>query len=80
MVTDRSAFGPAPEVAGRLLTPAGAEVTAVALDGDVRERPVPFWWYAALGVAWAGFVAMAVVLPASLVWRRRRRRSLTGPT
>jgi hypothetical protein len=80
VVTDRSALGPAPEVAGRRLTPTGAEVTAVALEGQVRERPAPFWWYAALGVAWGSFVATALLLPASLVWRRRRRRSFTGPS
>ena len=49
------------------MTPAGAEVTAVALEGEVRERPVPSGWYAALGVAWAGFVATALLLPAFLV-------------
>jgi hypothetical protein len=80
VVTDRSALGPAPEVAGRLLTPTGAEVTAVALEGRVRERPVPSGWYAALGVAWGSFVATAVVLPAILVWWRRRRRSSDRPS
>ena len=63
VVTDHSALGPAPEVAGRLLTPAGAELTVVALEGDVRERPVPSAWYVALGVGLVGFVATALLLP-----------------
>jgi hypothetical protein len=74
VVTDRTAPGPAPEVAGRLLTPAGAALTAVAVDGEVRQRPVPTGWYAALGAAWAAFVAVAVLLPIVLAWRRRRVR------
>jgi hypothetical protein len=80
VVTDRSALGPAPEVAGRLLTPTGAEVTAVALEGQVRERPVPSGWYLALGVAWGCFVATALLLPAFQLLRRRRRRSSAGPS
>ena len=80
VVTDRSALGPAPEVAGRLLTPAGAEVTAVALDGQVRSVRFRPGGTPPSALAWGAFVATALLLPAFLVWRRRRRQSLTGPT
>ena len=73
VVTDRTALGPAPEVAGRVLTPAGAALTVVAVDEAVRQRPVPTGWYAALGAAWAAFVVV-LLLPIVVAWRRRRVR------
>ena len=73
VVTDRTARGSAPDVAGRTLSPVGSDVTVVAVDGDVRQRSVPTGWYPALGAAWAVFVATAVVLPPLLLRRRRTR-------
>ena len=46
----------APAVAGRVLTPAGSVLSAVAVAGDVQQRTPPASWYAALGAAWAAFV------------------------
>jgi hypothetical protein len=71
VVTDHTAPGVAPEVAGAVLTPTGADLTVVAVDGDVRQRTPPAHWYAAMGVAWAAFAASALVLPPFLAWRRR---------
>ena len=87
VVTDRTAPGDAPEVAGRALTPAAADLTAVAVAGEVRQRTPPATWYAALGVAWAAFVATGVLLPtaAGLAPARRsrggtrRHRAVAGP-
>jgi hypothetical protein len=71
VVTDHTASGDAPDVAGRLLTPPDADLTAVAMTGAVQERTPRTTWYVALGVAWASFVATALLLPPFLVWRRR---------
>ena len=71
VVTDHTATGDAPDVAGRVLTPPDADLTAVAVTGAVQERTPRTTWYVALGVAWASFVATALLLPPLLVWRRR---------
>jgi hypothetical protein len=71
VVTDNTAPGVAPELAGRVLTPAAAALTAVAVEGVVRQRTPPTAWYVALGAAWVAFVATALLLPAFLTWRRR---------
>ncbi len=49
VVTDRTAPGEAPDVAGRMLTAAGADLTVVAVDGRAQPRSVPASWYVALG-------------------------------
>jgi hypothetical protein len=71
VVTDHTAPGDAPEVAGRVLTPPGDDLTAVALTGEVQERTPPTTWYVALGAAWAAFLTAALLLPLVLLWRRR---------
>ena len=71
VVTDHTAPGDAPEVDGRVLTPPGADLTAVALTGDVQDRTPPTTWYVALGAAWAAFLTTALLLPPVLLWRRR---------
>ena len=72
VVTDHTALGAAPAVAGQVLTPAGSALSAVAVAGDVRQRTPPASWYAALGVAWAAFVAAGLLLP-FVAWRNRIR-------
>ena len=80
MVTDRTAPGEAPDVAGRTLTPAGADLTVLAVAGRAQQRSVPAIWYVGLGAAWSGYVATAVLLPLLLglvASRRRRARETT---
>ena len=75
VVTDHTALGAAPAVAGRCY-PAGSALSAVAVAGDVRQRTPPASWYAALGVAWAVFVAAGLLLP-FVAWRDRIRAART---
>ena len=77
VVTDHTAAGVAPEVAGRVLTPAAADLTAVAVEGEVRQRTPATTWYVALGLAWVAFVSTALLLPTLLTWRRRPGRRLS---
>jgi hypothetical protein len=74
VVTDRTAPGDAPQVAGRELTPPGADLTAVAVTGEVGERTPPTTWYVALGAAWGAFVTASLLLPPVILWRRRTVR------
>jgi hypothetical protein len=74
VVTDRTAPGDAPDVAGRALTPAGADLAVLDVAGRARPRSVARSWYAALGAAWGAYVATAVLLPLLLALRARRRR------
>jgi hypothetical protein len=71
VVTDHTAPGEAPEVAGRMLTQPDADLTAVAVEGAVRQRTPPVAWSVALGAAWLAFVTIALLLPPFLGWRRR---------
>jgi hypothetical protein len=74
VVTDRTAPGDAPEVAGRPLTPADADLGVVALPGQARPRRIPATWYAVLGAAWAAYGTTGVLLPPALALLRRHRR------
>jgi len=74
VVTDHTAPGDAPEVAGRAITPEGAQLTVLAVDGDVQQRSPPTAWVAWLGAAWTAFVATGVLVPLLVTWQRRRGR------
>jgi hypothetical protein len=74
VVTDRTAPGEAPEIAGPVLTPPGTDLTVQRVAGHVHTRTVPTSWYVVQGAAWTAYVATALLLPPVLALRARRRR------
>jgi hypothetical protein len=74
VVTDMTAPGEAPEIAGRALTPPGTDLTVQRVAGHVHTRTVPTSWYVVQGAAWTAYVATALLLPPVLALRARRRR------
>ncbi len=78
VVLDRTAPGPAPEVAGAAVpaAPGGdPDVTAVTRLVGAEPTPVPAGWVGAMGLAWAAYVGLPLVGAAAAVARRRRLRA-----
>ncbi|GAA1911522.1 hypothetical protein GCM10009737_11270 [Nocardioides lentus] len=78
VVTDPTAAGPAPEVAGEVVH-ASSDLEVVALPG-VLERSVPASRAVGVGVAWAAWWACLLAGPAGALASRRRRRRRRRPT
>ena len=82
VVTDTTAAGPAPEVAGRRLLEGDLVVVEVASPADLAPRTA---WYVAMGAAWAAYVGCLVVAGWLAVARRtqsgtnRRKGGAAGP-
>ncbi|MFB9314857.1 hypothetical protein [Nocardioides plantarum] len=71
VVTDTTAAGPAPEVAGRRLLDGDLVVVELADPAPVDRRT---GWYVAMGAAWAAYVGCLVVGGWLAVVRRTRAR------
>jgi hypothetical protein len=69
VVTDRTASGDAPEVAGVALVD-DTELRVVGVDG-LDPRELPFGWVLAMAIAWAAFAGLLV----AAVWTTVVRRS-----
>ena len=82
VVTDTTAAGPAPEVAGRRFLEGDLVVVEVASPAELAPRTA---WYVAMGAAWAAYVGCLVVAGWLAVARRtrsgtnRRKGGAAGP-
>lgn len=72
VVRDSSARGMAPELAGEPLIGAG-ELSVLTL-ADPAPRTMPGWWWPAMGLAWAGWLALPLLAAAARLVRMRPGR------
>ncbi len=79
VVTDHTALGDVPPLAGAELMSDDADFSVLALPGPARDRAVPWSWSAAMALAWAAYLGTAVLtvwlVGLRTVRRRRPRRA-----